>query len=414
MGGGGKRRARKARKKTSNVVMATKNAFGWRLQTTKNWDSIKSQMEEEVITPRFMRRKPMEQGTPMSSLARNASPTRSLSPTQRAQLDQDLLTKRFAAFRAKLAKPGPGAYDPKLTHQGFGYDMSVREGGKQMKSSAFASTLDLNKARNLELTYMGDPGSYDPKPVYTVQSMLNSWLQHQKLTTSPAGGSAADDKEKGKAAPRSPPKSPPKSHPPFGAQSARELRFPDDMNTAQPTGVCSPTKAYGGAGLTPTPGPLAYKPHQTVMGREHEMSTRYDGQGKRPTASFQSNVARIASQVPKSQEGMPGPGHYNSHMVAFDMLHQSQPGANMSSNLVSKVGRGRRFAGDAVISEGDASSQTGPKIGPGAYSPSKTNDGTRSTIGARVHALAAGQQDASFASNAKRDLNSWFLDELGC
>ena len=27
---------------------------------------------------------------------------------------------------------------------------------------------------------------------------------------------------------------------------------------------------------------------------------------------------------------------------------------------------------------------------------------------------AAGQQDASFASNAKRDLNSWFLDELGC
>ena len=200
---------------------------------------------------------------------------------------------------------------------------------------------------------MGDPGSYDPRPAYTVQSVLHSWLQQQRASTSPAAGGSAD---KAKA------KAPPKSPPPFGAQSARELRFPEDMNTAQPTRAFSPSKAYGGAGLTPTPGPLAYKPLQTVMGREHAMSTRYDGQGKRPTASFQSNVERIASQMPKCQEGMPGPGQYEAHTAAFDMLHATQPGANMSNNLVSKVGRGRRFAGDAVISEGNASSQTGPKV----------------------------------------------------
>ena len=352
---GGRRR----RKGSKKHVLTTRNSMGWVLETTnKDWASIKVNMDEEVITPRFMRRKEMEAGSLMSSLAQSTSPTRTLSPDQRARADQSRLSKKYASYKDLLAKPGPGTYNPQLTHLGLGHGMlqTARPGQKLRKSPSFATTMNLDKARNLELTYMSDPGALaledrTIKHATSSKSTFQSWLRKG------SGG--------------------------FGPQSARELHFPADMKTAQPTKSASSVKAYGGAGLTATPSPFAYSPNQTTQGREFEMRTRYDDHWRRNedrvSAVFKSKGPRIADSEPRSQKGQPGPGAYHADYFVGNM---SLPGASMGANLVSKVGRDTRYTGDTITPSRTIESE--PRVGPGAYSPERTKSGARSTIGGKA------------------------------
>ena len=271
----------------------------------------------------------------------------------------------FEMDDAAKVVPGPDAYEPKMTKRGLEHDMSVRSGAELMKSSAFASTLNLEKARSLNLKGMGDPGKLD---LSGYKGVLHSARQtFHKLMTIGKGS--------------------------FGATTARQLTIPPDIGEE-----ALPTR---GATVTNGPGPAAYTPQLTENGKEFDMHIR-NGAETMQSSAFASKLPRIAESMPAAQKDNPGPGKYDPNDQA---MRESLPGS--SGNAMSKVGRDTRFPADTV---GQQEHITPPAVGPGSYEPKVTNNGALTIA---EHAFdRAKSADASFASTKERNVLEWLVDEV--
>ena len=287
--------------------------------------------------------------------------------------------------------PGPGSYTPQVDEKGSEADMSVRKGAETMQNAVFVSKTKRTGYRDGDVSgygaeghlALGDPGSYDPAPDQKMAYLADNDRSPSKLT------------QVGKAS--------------FGTHAPRLLVIPADNNgEAQPTvakGIKEKSNSVA-TGLSETPGPAAYEPQQTEVGREFDMSTR-NGAETMPNAVFKSQSQRIGDILPKAVLDNPGPGTYNpDHSLTINHL----PGANPKSNLVSKVGRDSRVTADTV---GTPGLMTGPDVGPGQYDPRTTIDGELNTIVARVESRSLMRDDASFTSTQDRNIFEWMVKELG-
>ena len=279
----------------------------------------------------------------------------------------------------KEATPGPGSYDPQVDELGRENEMAVRKGAETMQNSVFVSK---TKRTGYPIPdHMGDPGSYDPAANRAIAHDVKAEKSFNSVVQSGKGG--------------------------FLAQSVRELVIPADLNgEAQPTrndGIKETANSVH-TGLQQTPGPAAYEPKTTEIGKEFDMSVR-DGAETMPNAVFKSTTARAVGLVHASEADVPGPGTYNpSDKQTINHL----PGANPEANLMSKVSRGGRYTADTV---GTPGLMTGEEVGPGSYDPMRDIDGELNTLAQRVEDRATGNMDASFTSTKDRDIFAYLVDE---
>jgi len=277
-------------------------------------------------------------------------------------------TRHGTASEAE-ATPAPGAYDPKVTEYGLGLtsDASSKEtfnklhqvGKANFNTSAAARESDIAETRAAGWSAPGqytDVGAYDP---YKGREIIDQSKQTMNaLMTAGNGG--------------------------FGATEKRELKL---SNAITKPGLSQSNLT----GVEETPGPLAYEPKVTETGREHEMRIM-NGSETMKSATFASVVPR--SDIVLCNAAVPGPGSYDPKYSTQDPDEH---------NVLVKTGRDSSYPGDRLDGGGEDST-TGPKVGPGSYSPMMTKSGEKHTMAKKIEARAELGTDASFVSSSFRTM----------
>ena len=301
---------------------------------------------------------------------------------------RELPHEQFHGVASKAeATPGPGAYTPQVDEKGSEDAMATRKGAETMQNAVFVSKTKKPEPNQIGFVeHYNDPGSYNPAEN---QKIAHRTKAESTFSTTMQNG-----------------------HGGFGTLQSRTLVIPADLNgEALPTAIgghkgIKETANSVETGMAETPGPAAYTPQLTEVGKEFDMSVM-QGAETMPMAVFQSKVARIGDILPKATASNPGPGTYNPNEK---MVINHLPGANPNSNLVSKVGRDSAFAGESID---DVGMMTGPDVGPGSYDPMRTIDGERNTVVGRVAVRSQNNEDASFVSTQDRNIFEWMLNEFG-
>ena len=273
-------------------------------------------------------------------------------------------------FNENLSSVGPGQYDPytfaeMAATSRASYSLPAQHGKGNFGSNGPARA-PVGMLRT-PVKDAGDPGAYNPNENRGVAATARSFFGKSNLAG--MGG--------------------------FGTRSKREMR----LEGAAPTSGGSST----GWKAEPTPGPAAYNPLLTEVGREFEMSVR-NGVETMKSAVFASKSERTADNSLPSRDN-PGPGAYD---IKDALTISHLPGANPDSNIVSSVGRDSRFSADQV---GRQEHVTPPGVGPGLYDPKVTNDGGLATIESKADFQASLGWTASFLSNHIRQMWLGFVGD---
>ena len=272
-----------------------------------------------------------------------------MSPTQRQAEDAKRIKARMMR---RGANPGPAHYSPQQLSANSSSTLRQLAG-----EYAFKSTL---QRKDLVFKDKGDPGEYEPAVYLSLANSMKSFNRSSSEGKLLSG---------------------------FGGQAERILDMRTEMwNEGEKT-----------------PGPAAYNPLLTEVGREFEMSVR-NGVETMKSAVFASKSERTADNSLPSRDN-PGPGAYD---IKDALTISHLPGANPDSNIVSSVGRDSRFSADQV---GRQEHVTPPGVGPGLYDPKVTNDGGLATIESKADFQASLGWTASFLSNHIRQMWLGFVGD---
>ena len=249
-----------------------------------------------------------------------------------------------------LSKPGPGAYDPRVTEKGGGLEINAIS-SETFNASAKKGTIAFgvqSKARmqhetgNVPSAWAGnssmtDPGAYDPNH--------NREIAHHAKKTfqkSSAAGQGA-----------------------FGGKGQRNLKLSNGL-THQPASAKNDGFLID---QEATPGADAYTPLVTETGGEANMNVMNAGE-KMKSAAFASTSKRPTLALPN--RNVPGPG-------AYENINPDSIQANLETKPTFLVGRDVKYTGD-FIDGGGEDCTTDVHIGPGTYTAVRNKSGNHDTF----------------------------------
>jgi len=271
---------------------------------------------------------------------------------------------------AAQATPGPGQYDAKVTEHGAGlspakesFNTSSKNGKAAFNTQSAARGVGiatdkngLTTASGWQTPGMGDVNAYNPNH--------NREISHDAKRTFHTNSKA------GKAG--------------FGGTEKRTLLLSNLATKPPSQGWTGPVED--------TPGPTAYTSKVDEYGREQNMHTMSEGEAMK-SSSFASMSTRPGVVLPS--KNVPGPGAYD---VSDSLTVNYLPGANPSSNGISKTGRDHHFTADNLDGTGDDVT-TQAHVGPGSY-----NSHVHKTIAKDQQRVMEELPHASFMSDTFRTI----------